>query len=145
MNGIKRGFGYTRTHLDWAADSVAPSRLGEDSVEVLLGVWHGDELRPLRSDKGDHGWAYSTLRVARRLVAEAAPEERPARSAAIEMVKAGLPSSGKWVVLLPMDPTPSGFLASAIGASSTKGQPTKAVALWYYSRAMGLLLAKQAN
>ncbi len=145
MNGIKQGSGYTRTNFDWTADSVAPSRLGEESVEVLLGVWHGDELQPLRQDKVAHPWAYSTLRVARRLINEADPEVRPARSAAIEAIKAGLPSGGKWLVLLPMEPTPSGFSASAIGAPSTNGQPTKSAVLWHYSRTTGLLLAKQVT
>jgi len=63
--------------MDWSADTVAPSRLGEETAEVLLGRWEGERLLQWRNDKpAKHAWAYSTLRVARRLIAEAAPRWR---------------------------------------------------------------------
>ena len=64
FGSVKLHKGYQRDGLEWAADSAVPSRLGEDTVEVLLGRWVGDELRPWRDDKpAGQAWAYSTVRM----------------------------------------------------------------------------------
>lgn len=148
MNGVKFGNGYTRTTLDWAADTVAPSRLGEESVEVLLGVWDGEILKPLRHDKPAHPWAYSSLRVARRLIAEALPEATLERQTAVDAVKATLANGGKWIVLLTLQATPTGYVGSALSAGAnfgkgkTKGDPSKQ---WHYSQTAGLMALKGSS
>ncbi len=138
MNSVKFSSGYSRTTLDWTADSVAPSRLGEETVEVLLGVWEGDVLQPLRRDKGVHAWSYSTLRVARRLITEACPEATPERQAALDAVKATLAGGGKWVILLAMQATADGFAGTALASPLNGRTPTKQTRHWHYSQAMGL-------
>lgn len=141
MNSLKFVNGYTRSTLDWAADSAAPSRLGEETVEVLLGFWEGDELKPMRHDKYAHAWAYSTLRVPRRLISEAIPDSSPRRQAAIENVKSALPGGGKWVVLLALDPMPDGYAGTAYAAMGRSGARVNQVKEWSYSKATGLMSA----
>lgn len=92
--------GYRRDALAWQDDVNASSRLGEPAVEVALGHRVGDEIKPLRDDGGAHAWAYSSLSLPRRLIASEAPTRDRDEAARIERAKAGMPGSGKWVVLI---------------------------------------------
>lgn len=137
LNSVKLRKGYVRDGAEWLADSVAPSRLGEDTIDVLLARWHGDQLRPWRDDKDpSHAWAYSTVRVARRLIAGAAAQASPAREAAQQAQREQLPGGGEWVVLLPFDAVEGRYLAQA-QAAAKQGQPPRTT-VWTYDAQSGL-------
>lgn len=139
-NGVKLDSGYVRTGLEWDEDSIAPSRLGEDTLEVLLARWEGDRIVPWRDDKpAPHAWAYSTVRVAKRLIAGTAKPSSPQRQAALDAVREALPGGGKWVVLLPFDEVDGVF--EATGISSTK-DGSERITRWRYSRSAGLAAVK---
>ena len=143
LNSVKLANGYKREGLDWTAETVTPSRLGEETIDVLLGRWKGDRLLPWRDDKpARHAWAYSTVRVAKRLIAEAASQSSSAREAELQRVCEQLPGGGKWVVLLPLDHTDSGFTAVAT-APDKQGKPLQSQ--WRYDAAQGLLREAQAS
>lgn len=139
LNSIKLAKGYVRDGLEWAADSVAPSRLGEDTIEVLLGCWEGDALRPWCQRGGAHDWAYSTVKVAKRLIAEAVEPLSAARQAALQAQLERLPGGGKWVVLLALEEFAGGHRARALGAARPGGSAREAS--WIYDKAAGLRAA----
>lgn len=135
-NGVHLDRGYLRSGLDWDEDTVAPSRLGEDTVDVLLGCWHGSRLLPWRHDKPSaHAWAYSTVRVPRRLIMGTAPEADPARQAAIEAVAQTLPGGGRSAVLLPLELIHGRHEASGIALDKAS---VERVTRWRYSCDAGL-------
>lgn len=137
LNSVKLATGYVRQGLDWTAETVAPSRLGEETIDVLLGRWDGDQLLPWCDDKpARHAWAYSTVRVAKRLIAKAAPQSSAAREMALQRVCEQLPGGGKWVVLLPLERQGSEFSAVA-AALDKQGQPLQSE--WRYDASQGLL------
>jgi CRISPR-associated endonuclease/helicase Cas3 len=137
LNSVKLANGYKREGLDWTAETVAPSRLGEETIDVLLGRWDGDRLLPWRHDKpAQHAWAYSTVRVAKRLIAEAAPQRSAARQAEVQSVCERLPGGGKWLVLLPLEHANAGFSGAAT-AHDKQGAPLHST--WFYDAAQGLL------
>ncbi|MBN8492951.1 MAG: CRISPR-associated helicase Cas3' [Burkholderiales bacterium] len=137
MNSVKLNKGYARDGIEWSADTVTPSRLGEDTMDVLLGRWHGDELRPWRDDKPlRHQWTYSAVRVARRLIASAVPPSSPVRAAAVEAALEAMPGGGKWVVMLALDESTGIPLVQAQAA--TKDDSPAKITVWRYDTAMGL-------
>lgn len=138
-NSVNLGRGYVRSGLDWDEDTVAPSRLGEDTIDVLLGRWEGDALLPWRNDKPySHAWAYSTVRVAKRLIAGAVPPASQPRLSALDVQRSRLPGAGQWVVLLTLDLV--GGQYEAAGVSTTKDAGER-VTRWRYSRDAGLNIA----
>jgi len=143
QNSVKIAKGYVREGLEWAADSVAPSRLGEDTIEVLLGRWKGDALIPWCERGTAHDWAYSTVKVAKRLIAAAVPPATPARQAALDAQMAHLPGGGQWVVLLIMDEQAHDFQARATGAAKPGASARET--LWIYDKAAGLRAANDAE
>ncbi len=137
MNSVKLNKGYARDGIEWSADTVTPSRLGEDTIDVLLGRWHGDELRPWRDDKPlRHRWTYSAVKVARRLIASAVPPSSPARAAAVDAALEAMPGGGKWVVMLALDDSTGIPLVRAQAA--TKDDSPSKITVWRYDAAMGL-------
>jgi CRISPR-associated endonuclease/helicase Cas3 len=135
-NSVKLRNGYQRSGMEWMADTVAPSRLGEDTIDVLLGRWDGDLLKPWRDDKSPkHAWAYSTVRVAKRLISGVAPQPSGAREAALAAAREALPGSGKWVVLLPLERICGEFVGTA---TSIDRQGLAMAAQWVYSSGAGL-------
>ena len=135
---VKLANGYVRKGMEWDPDTVAPSRLGEDTIDVLLGHWDGDQLKAWRADKPpQHAWAYSTVRVAKRLIAAAIPEQSPTRGAALKAQLESLPGGGKWVVLLALENRGARYLARAQGMAN-EGQPPR-MDLWRYDRKVGLV------
>jgi CRISPR-associated endonuclease/helicase Cas3 len=142
-NSVKLRTGYQRSGMDWMADTVAPSRLGEDTIDVLLGRWHGDQLKPWRDDKpAKHAWAYSTVRVAKRLISGGAPQTSPAREAALLAARESLPGGGKRVVLLPLEAASGEYVGHAI---SSDRDGTAVAASWTYSSHSGLHKRPEAN
>jgi CRISPR-associated endonuclease/helicase Cas3 len=129
--------GYSADGTDWWSETKTPSRLGEPTVSVVLARWEGDSLQPWAShDDPRQAWAYSTVRVAERLIARAVEPESPARKAAIEAAREALPGQGRWSVLLPLDETPNGCVAQA-WAAPRAGHEEQLV-LWCYDRLTGL-------
>jgi CRISPR-associated endonuclease/helicase Cas3 len=139
-NAVKIDDGYQRRGLDWDEDSIAPSRLGEDTIEVLLARWEGDRLLPWRDDRpAPHAWAYSTVRVAKRLIADTAQPTTLPRQAALDATREAFPGGGKWVVLLPLEEVDGVF--NAVGTSAAK-DGSERITRWRYSAAAGLAAVK---
>lgn len=138
MNSIKPGIGYARVGMtEWAADTVAPSRLGEESVEVLVGRWQGNRLEPWRAHANPrHAWAYSTLRMPSRQIAGSAEETHAERRQQKEQVLQQLPGAGKWVTLLGFDEIGGAWRADAVRLDRHGGAQRS---VWRYDRTLGLV------
>lgn len=136
-NGVSLSSGYARAGLDWSADTVAPSRLGEDTVDVLIGKWVDGGIKPWR-DHGvpKHAWAYSTVKVAQRLIASADVEEGSEQDAIVQAQLTQLPGGGRWVVLLAFEEKNGKHTARA--RRSTKEHQLPKVDVWTYDAAAGL-------
>ena len=134
QNTVKLATGYVRGGIDWWSEAKTPSRLGEASMNVLLACWEGDRLRPWAG--GLHGWAYSCVRVAERLIARSAEPASPARKSAVEQLLQSLPGKGRWSVLLPLDQTPRGWVGEAW--SKPIGQKMERLLQWVYDPLTGL-------
>lgn len=136
MNTLTLATGYARGGVDWWSEAKTPSRLGEASSTVTLARWAHGQLRPWVS--GKNGWAYSSLRVAERLIAATAPAVDAQQQAALDATLADLPAQGRWSVLLPLSETPQGWVGTAL-AASRPGQPPRRLA-WCYDPHKGLRL-----
>ncbi|WP_066336641.1 CRISPR-associated helicase/endonuclease Cas3 [Azohydromonas lata] len=138
-NCVKPGGGYARSVTDWLEDAKTPSRLGEDTKEVLLACWEGDELRPwFPHEKRRHAWAYSSVRMAARQIAEVPDPVSPKRLAALNAAKESLPGKGRWVVVLPLELVNGRWVGQALGAPPNEKQPGR-LRTWRYDEQMGLL------
>lgn len=138
MLSAKRQSGYCRAQrgLDWEAETVAPSRLGEETVDVLLARWDGNALRPWCRDKSpQHAWAYSTVRVARRLIGQAVEESVLERALARKNLNEQLPGGGKWLVVLGLDSKGGLFEGSALAGKAAQAQDPL---IWTYDSHRGL-------
>jgi CRISPR-associated endonuclease/helicase Cas3 len=140
-NVIKPDVGYEYGGSAWWGEAKTPSRLGEASVDVVLARWDGDTLQPWAGRREDrHAWAYSTVRVAARLISGTVNGQglSPARQAERQRALADLPGGGKWGVLLALDETPDGWVGKAgfdpdgKGCFVSKG--------WVYDEALGLMM-----
>jgi CRISPR-associated endonuclease/helicase Cas3 len=137
MNSVKLTTGYVRDGVDWDADTVSPSRLGEETIDVMLGRWQGDRLQPWRIDKPTrHQWTYSTVRVAKRLIASAEPQRSPARQAAVQAALDQMPGGGQWAVLLALDDADGS--CSGRACATPRGDAPPTITAWRYDAAMGL-------
>lgn len=134
QNTVKLVTGYERGGIDWWSEAKTPSRLGEASMNVLLSRWEGEQLRPWVA--GKHGWAYSSLRVAERLIARPAEPGAATRKAVFTALLETLPNKGQWSVLLALDETPEGWVGEA-WSSETDRKPAT-LTRWHYSTATGL-------
>lgn len=134
QNTVKLATGYVRGGIDWWSEAKTPSRLGEASMNVLLACWDGDHLRSWAD--GPHGWAYSSVRVAERLIARAAEPSGPARKTAVEQLLQTLPNKGRWSVLLMLDETPLGWVGEAWSAPTN--HRLERLLKWVYDPLMGL-------
>jgi CRISPR-associated endonuclease/helicase Cas3 len=133
-NTIHPSRGYERGGIDWWSDARTPTRLGEASVTVLLALWDGDHLRPWV--EGRHAWAYSSVRVAERLIAEAVTPDDARLDGAIERLMPELPAAGKWSVLLVMTPVEGAWTGSAWTSKGRRGQ--RSLRHWCYEELRGL-------
>jgi len=136
MNTLTLSSGYTRGGIDWWTEAKTPSRLGEASSTVTLARWVGGRLRPWVD--GKHGWAYSSLRVAERVMAATAPAADAQQQTVLDATLSELPAQGRWTVLLPLSHTAQGWVGEAL-AATRKGQPPRRLA-WCYDERMGLRL-----
>ena len=133
QNTVKLVTGYERGGIDWWSEAKTPSRLGEASMNVLLARWEGEQLRPWVA--GKHGWAYSSLRVAERLIARTAEPVAAARKAVFAALLETLPNKGQWSVLLALEETPEGWVGEAW---STPAGKSEVLGRWQYSDECGL-------
>ena len=140
MNSLTLSQGYQRGGIDWWADAKTPSRLGEASSTVTLARWVDGRLRPWVD--GPNGWAYSSLRLAERLIAATAPASDARQQAALDATLAELPAQGRWTVLLPLAQTPQGWVGEAL-AAPRQGQAPRRLR-WCYDAQMGLRLLDDA-
>lgn len=134
QNTVKLTTGYERGGIDWWSEAKTPSRLGEASMNVLLARWEGDRLRPWVG--GPHGWPYSNVRVAERLIATAVEPSSAVRQAALAELLLTLPGKGQWSVLLALDETPNGWVGKAW--SKQPGNKPAQKLTWAYDTHMGL-------
>lgn len=136
MNTLKLAGGYTRGGIDWWSEAKTPSRLGDATSTVALARWVDGRLLPWVERA--HGWAYSSLRMAERLIDETATDADPLRQSVIAATQAELPAQGRWTVLLPLTQTPHGWVGEAF-AAPRKGQAPRRLA-WLYDPQRGLQL-----
>ena len=139
-NSLRLSQGYQRGGIDWWADAKTPSRLGEASNTVTLARWVDGRLQPWVI--GQHGWAYSSLRMAERLIAATAPATDAAQQALLDATLLTLPAQGRWTVLLPLALTAQGWVGEAL-AAARKGQPARRLR-WQYDDRTGLRLLEGA-
>ncbi|MCR6650183.1 MAG: CRISPR-associated helicase Cas3' [Cellvibrionaceae bacterium] len=128
VSGYKRG-----DVMDWWSEAKTPSRLGEQSISVVLARWNGERLVPWIQH--NHAWAYSTVKVAERLIARV----QPVKAALLEeynRVMETLPDKGKWSLLLPLEEDSTGnWVAQAWTSDQNK---TAQLHTWIYCKQMGL-------
>ncbi len=141
INTLRLDLGYLRGGIDWWADAKTPSRLGEASSTVTLARWQGNTLRPWVD--GKHGWAYSSLRIAERMIASTAPAADLGQEAEIRAVLATLPAQGRWTILLPLAESSEGWIGEAL-APHQPGQPARRLR-WRYDGRTGLQLLDSAG
>lgn len=134
QNTVKLATGYVRGGIDWWSEAKTPSRLGDASMTVLLACWEGDRLRPWAEEP--HGWAYSSVRVAERLIARRAESSSATREAAIEQLLQTLPNKGRWSVLLPLEQTAESWVGEAWSAPGSR--ETERLLKWRYDSLTGL-------
>ena len=136
MNTLKLSGGYARGGIDWWSEAKTPSRLGEATSTVALARWVDGRLVPWVERA--HGWAYSSLRMSERSIAETATDADVQRQAAIEATLTELPAQGRWTVLLPLTETAQGWVGEAM-AAARNGQAPRRLA-WRYDAQCGLRL-----
>jgi CRISPR-associated endonuclease/helicase Cas3 len=129
--------GYVRGDIDWWSEAKTTTRLGEDSTAVLLARWEGDRLRPwIHRDDPRHAWAYSTVRIATRLIARPVEPASLARQVELQRVMDSLPDKGKWSVLLPLEQVSHDFVGAAWAAA--QGRQPERQQTWAYDDRAGL-------
>ena len=141
QNTIKLVSGYARGAIDWWSEAKTPSRLGDPTVDVVLARWQGEQLRPWI--EGRNGWAYSTVRVPERLIAQLHEDPLPAREKVITETLLSLPNKGKWCVLLPLQQTGGGWIGEAWSAAGKKEAPV--LRRWKYDKTSGLAEADTSD
>ena len=133
-NTLTFASGYRRGDvLDWWSEAKTPSRLGEASVNVVLARWEGGRLAPWVQRQ--HAWAYSTVRIAERLItqAEIPADQQDEFQRALET----LPGQGKWSILLPLNETDHGIFVAHAWNQESKYKPA-ALQAWQYDADFGL-------
>lgn len=137
QNTIKVADGYVRGGIDWWSEAKTPTRLGEASMTVLLARWDGGRLRPW-AEHGNprHAWAYSSVKVAERLIAQRVPEADGAKEQLIKDAEALLPDKGKWSVVLALQETAEGWTGTALSMEQ-EDKPSRHLR-WRYDHVRGL-------
>lgn len=131
--------GYSRGNSgDWWSEAKTPSRLGEESMSVMLAKWEGDALKPWV----EGALAYSTVKVSARWIAEAYLPNEKDKLTAYQQFQSTLPSQGKWCVLLALSlETGTTWQAQALTAK-TDAKPAELLT-WLYDDALGLRVKEQ--
>lgn len=144
INTLNFSDGYRRGDvLDWWSEAKTPSRLGDAGVNVVLARWEGGCLLPW-ADCPEHAWAYSTVRVAERLLADVLQPEDGIRREAYLRVKEQLPGKGKWSILLALEQTTAGRRQAHAWSGESQGRQAQ-LRLWEYDDGMGLRIADNSE
>jgi CRISPR-associated endonuclease/helicase Cas3 len=141
MNALNFAAGYRRGDvMDWWSEAKTPSRLGDASVNVVLARWVGGHLVPW-AVRPTHAWAYSTVRVAERLLASVPQPEDSILQQEFLRITDQLPSKGKWSILLALEQTKTGRWRAQAWSGESPGRPAQ-LRLWEYDSDMGLRLTE---
>lgn len=141
MNTLALETGYERGGIDWWSEAKTPSRLGEATSTVTLARWTDGKLEPwAQAEATAHAWAYSSLRMAARMIDLEATATDPALKAALDMTRATLPVQGRWTVLLPLVEHDGRWTGEALAAPQRKEPPR--LLRWVYDPKLGLYLDK---
>lgn len=97
----------------WDEDINIPTRIGNDSVDVILAIPEGDSLKPYANSL-KHGWALSQLSVPKREWDQAEELISKCNSSAIEKVKSQF-SELAWVKIYPICIDADEFYSSETG------------------------------
>jgi len=139
MNTLNFSAGYRRGDvLDWWSEAKTPSRLGDASVNVVLVRWEGGCLSPW-AQRPAYAWAYSTVRVAERLLASAPPPEDGTRQEEYLRITEQLPGKGKWSILLALEQNKTGRWQAQAWSGESLGRPAQ-LRRWEYDDRVGLRL-----
>lgn len=136
LNTLNIGGGYMRGEIgDWWADTRTPSRLGEETREVMLARWVNGCL--LRWD--ERAWPYSMVKIAARNLASAELPADAVQRQVYDDLLATLPAQGKYCVLLPLVEQADGSWQGRAwtGAKETGGKPARLLT-WVYDDSLGL-------
>lgn len=140
QNTLKIGGGYQRGEIgDWWSEAKTPSRLGEETMEIMLAKWVDGNLH--RWAEGV--WSYSMVKVAARLLAKVDAPLDGQQKAVYGHLQQTLPSQGKWCVLLPLSQGADGVWQ---GQGWTAGNETYGkkpeLLTWLYDADFGLRMAE---
>ena len=140
LNTLKIDGGYKRGEiLDWWGESKTPSRLGEETMEVMLAKWVDGNLQ--RWAEGV--WTYSMVKVATRLLAKVDAPSDAIQKIAYVNLQQSLPSQGKWCMLLPLTQRADGVgEGQAWTAGNEKSGKKPELLTWLYDANFGLRVAK---
>lgn len=139
LNTLKVCTGYERGSLggDMWSDVLTPSRLGEQSREVMLARWDGEQLLPWV----DGVWAYSMVKVPAWQMDSVELPVSPAQLAQYEQVRNTLPSQGKYCLLLPLTQQPDGIWQGQAWTAPDEARKVAAqLKIWLYDVSFGLRL-----
>uniref|UniRef100_E6QU36 Uncharacterized protein n=1 Tax=mine drainage metagenome TaxID=410659 RepID=E6QU36_9ZZZZ len=133
-NTLKIGSGYIRgNNSDWWGEAKTPSRLGEETMEVMLAKWVNGQLQSW----AEGAWAYSMVKMEARKLAQAViPSDVQAAYVHLQQT---LPSQGKWCVLLPLLQNENGACeGQAWTAGNEKSGKKPELLTWLYDADFGL-------
>jgi CRISPR-associated endonuclease/helicase Cas3 len=136
LNTLKIDGGYNRGEIDdWWSDAKTPSRLGEETMEIMLAKWIDGYLE--RWAEGV--WTYSMVKVSARWLARIDAPSDPLQKAAYVHLQQTLPSQGKWCVLLPLSQRSDGmWKGEAWTAGNEKAGKKPELLTWIYDTEFGL-------
>lgn len=142
VNTLNFPAGYCRGDvLDWWSEAKTPSRLGDASVNVVLARWEDGRLSPW-AQRPSHAWAYSTVRVAERLLASAPQPEDSTRQEEYLRITEQLPGKGKWSILLALEQNKTGRWHAQAWSGESRGRPAQ-LHFWEYNDRVGLRLVDE--
>lgn len=139
LNTLKIDGGYQRGEIgDWWGESRTPSRLGEETMEVMLAKRVDGDLQ--RWAEGV--WTYSMVKVATRLLSSVDVPSEDLQKTAYTHTQQTLPNQGKWCVLLPLTQGADGvWQGQAWTAGNEKTGKKPELLTWLYDADFGLRLA----
>lgn len=140
QNTLKIGGGYQRGEIgDWWSEAKTPSRLGEETMEIMLAKWVDGNLQ--RWTEGV--WSYSMVKVAARLLSSVDAPLDGQQKAAYGRLLQTLPSQGKWCVLLPLSQRADGvWQGQGWTAGNEKSGKKPELLTWLYDADFGLRVAE---
>ncbi|NMM36357.1 MAG: CRISPR-associated helicase Cas3' [Glaciimonas sp.] len=140
QNTLKIEGGYQRGDIgDWWSEAKTPSRLGEETMEIMLAKWVDGNLQ--RWAQGV--WSYSMVKVAARWLATVDAPSDGQQKAAYGRLLQTLPSQGKWCVLLPLSQRADGvWQGQGWTAGNEKKGEKPELLTWLYDADFGLRLKK---